>query len=60
MSKGTTRRAVRVNDALWQAALSVAAERGEKLSDILRAALVDYIAMWGTKQQQATTSKEQP
>lgn len=42
-SKGTTRRAVRVDDALWHAALAVAAERGENLSDIIRAALVAYI-----------------
>jgi hypothetical protein len=39
MSKGTTRRAVRVDDA----------GRGENLSDIIRAALVAYIQKWGNK-----------
>lgn len=43
MSKGTTRRAVRIDDELWGAALAVAAERGENLSDIIRAALRAYI-----------------
>jgi hypothetical protein len=43
MSRGTTRRTVRINDALWSAALTVAAERGEKVPDIIRAALVAYV-----------------
>ena len=49
MSKSPTRRAVRVDDALWNAALAVATGRGENLSDIIRAALVAYIDKWGTK-----------
>jgi len=49
MSAGTPRRAVRVDDALWTAALQVAARRGEKLSDIIRNALRAYIETWGTK-----------
>jgi len=49
MSKGTARRAVRIDDELWGAALAVAAERGDKLSDIIRAALTAYIKQWGTK-----------
>jgi hypothetical protein len=43
MSKGTTRRAVRVDDELWTAALAIAKQRGENLSDIIRAALRAYI-----------------
>lgn len=49
MSKGTTRRAVRVDDDLWTAALAVAAERDENLSDIIRDALRAYIEQWGKK-----------
>lgn len=49
MSKGTTRRAVRIDDALWTTARTVAAERGENLSDIIRAALVAYVSKWGNK-----------
>lgn len=49
VSKGTTRRAVRVDDELWTAAQAVAAERGENLSDIIRAALRAYIEQWGKK-----------
>jgi antitoxin component of RelBE/YafQ-DinJ toxin-antitoxin module len=49
MSKGTTRRAVRVDDDLWTAAQTVAAEHGDNLSEIIRAALVAYVEQWGTK-----------
>lgn len=49
MSKGTTRRAVRINDELWTAALAVAAERDENLSDIIRDALRAYIEQWEKK-----------
>ena len=48
-TEGTTRRAVRIKDELWQAAQAVAAERGENLSDIIRNALQAYIKQWGTK-----------
>lgn len=43
MSKGTPRRGVRVEDALWLPALTIAKQRGENLSDIIRKALHDYI-----------------
>lgn len=43
MSKGTARRAVRVDDELWNAALAKAEARNENLSDIIRAALRAYI-----------------
>lgn len=43
LSKGTPRRGVRVEDALWLPALTIAKQRGENLSDIIRAALHDYI-----------------
>jgi hypothetical protein len=49
MSDGTPRRAVRIPDDLWQAALSLARSRGEHLSDIIRRALTDYIKNEGTK-----------
>lgn len=40
---GVTRpRNVRVDDELWQAALAKAEENGEKVSDVIRRALVDY------------------
>ena len=47
--KGTTRHAIRIPDELWQAALTLARERGDKLSDIIRQALHDYIKQQGTK-----------
>jgi hypothetical protein len=43
LSKGTPRRGVRVEDALWVPALTIAKQRGENLSDIIRAALKAYI-----------------
>jgi len=49
VSKGTTKRSIRIDDALWTAALQVAARRGEKLSDIIRGALRAYINEWGNK-----------
>lgn len=41
-SKGTARRAVRIEDGLWEAAKGKADERGDNLSDIIRQALRDY------------------
>ena len=38
-----------IDDALWTTAQTVAAERGENLSDIIRAALVAYVSKWGNK-----------
>lgn len=40
---GTRLRNVRVPDELWEAAKAVAEERGESLSDIIRAALASYV-----------------
>lgn len=36
-------RAIRVSDELWQAAQAVAAERGEDVSTVVRAALTRYV-----------------
>jgi hypothetical protein len=44
----TPRRAVRVDDALWTVALRTAKANGENLSEIIRAALVEYVEK-GTK-----------
>lgn len=41
--KGTTRRSVRIDDEAWNAAKKAADERGETLSDVIRAALVEYV-----------------
>lgn len=43
MSKGTARRTVRIDDGLWEEAKAAASERGDNLSDIIRAALFDYV-----------------
>lgn len=43
MSRGTTHRSVRVEDALWVAAKEAAERNGDNLSDILRKALEDYV-----------------
>ena len=47
-TKGTTHRTVRVDDALWTAALRTAKANGENLSEIIRKALVEYVQK-GTK-----------
>jgi len=44
MSKGTTKRSIRIDDPLWDRAKEIAAERGDDLSTILRIALVNYIS----------------
>lgn len=43
MSKGTTRRTVRIEDGLWEEAQEVAAKQGDNLSIIIRDALRTYI-----------------
>lgn len=43
MSKGTKVRTVRIDDALWDAAKAKADERGDNLSEILRARLQEYV-----------------
>lgn len=44
---GNPARALRVEDELWEAAKAVAAERGESLSDVMRAALERYVKRYG-------------
>lgn len=44
MSKGTTPRAIRVDDLLWAKSLAVAKRRNESVSAVIRQALQDYIA----------------
>lgn len=39
----TPTRAVRVEDGLWRAAQTKAAERGESVSDVVRRALLAYV-----------------
>jgi len=36
MSRGTTHRTVRIDDALWDAAKTKAAEEGRNVSDVIR------------------------
>jgi len=43
MSKGTTRRSIRIEDELWEAAQEQADERGDHLSAVIRDALRTYI-----------------
>lgn len=44
MARGTTLRNVRVPDPLWDAARAIADRREEHLSDVMRAALEEYVA----------------
>lgn len=44
MSKGTPNRAIRIDDELWENAKAVATRRGDTISEILRAALEDYVS----------------
>ena len=39
----TPQRTVTVDDELWNAAMAIAAKRREKVSDVIRRALVDYV-----------------
>lgn len=43
MSKGTTKRSIRVDDPLWEEAQAAASERGENLSEVIRQALWNYV-----------------
>lgn len=43
MSAGTTRRTVRIDDELWQAAIAKAAERGDSLPEEIRKFLRRYV-----------------
>jgi predicted HicB family RNase H-like nuclease len=43
LSKGTTHRTVRVDDALWDAAKDKADSEGVSLSEVIREALKRYI-----------------
>lgn len=40
-------RAVRVSDEVWDAALAKAAENGETVAQVVRAALVKYVGLKG-------------
>ena len=51
MSRGTKQRNFRAEDELWDKAQEVAKERGDNLSDVIRAALWQYIENY-TKEQQ--------
>lgn len=42
--KGTRRRAIRIPDEMWVAALAKAKLRGETLNEVIRSALEQYIA----------------
>ncbi|MCF3939917.1 hypothetical protein [Gordonia tangerina] len=46
MSRGTPNRNVRVPDNIWDPALRIAQARGETLSDVIREALTEYIAIY--------------
>jgi NRPS condensation-like uncharacterized protein len=41
-------RAVRVSDDVWEAALARAAENGETVADVVRAALIEYAGLKDT------------
>lgn len=43
MTRGTTRRTVRIEDELWDLAQAKAKEQGDNLSGIIRDALRQYI-----------------
>ena len=47
MPRRTPIRNLRVDDELWTAAQEIAAERGESVSDVLRAALRRYVKRHG-------------
>lgn len=55
---GNPARAVRVEDELWDAALAIAAERGENLSDVMRAALRRYVSSDGSKRRSSHVRAE--
>lgn len=48
-------RTLRVDDELWQRAQAVAAANGESLSDVMRSALVAYVAKPRRRQKAAQT-----
>ena len=43
MSRGTTKRNIRIDDKLWQAALAKAREQGRTVSDVVRELLSKWI-----------------
>jgi Arc/MetJ family transcription regulator len=51
MSKGTTRRSIRVDDELWEHAHTRAAEQGDNLSAIIRDALRRYVGESDTQEE---------
>jgi len=44
MSRGTERRSIRIDGDLWVAAQELAGRNGDNVSEIVRAALVAYLA----------------
>lgn len=44
---GNPMRSVRISDELWERAQLVAETRGDKLADIMRRALIDYVERFG-------------
>jgi len=44
VSKGTTRRTVRIEDGLWEAALTKAAAEDRAVSDVIRELLKGWVA----------------
>ena len=53
MSKGTTHRTVRIEDGLWEAAKTKADADGVNLSEVIRAALRQYLDEGGTERSTA-------
>lgn len=44
MSRGTTHRTVRIEDALWDAAKTKAEAEGKNISEVIRELLADWVA----------------
>jgi hypothetical protein len=42
-SPGTPRRSIRIADALWEATVAKAEQRGETVADVIRKALERYV-----------------
>lgn len=55
MPPGTKLRNVRVADDLWLAAKDATSQHGDTLADVVRAALVAYVAQHGVDQASETT-----
>lgn len=61
MSRGTTRRSIRLEDELWAAATAKAATEGTDVSSVVRTALADYVAAKAPrKPRKAASTAAQP